>query len=481
MVKFNVVSLFAGAGGLDWGFHLEPEYEVVFVNEINKVAAETYLQNYGREDPSLVPIYRFKDIHKVNGKSVYIGDVSNVHFGDIREKYGDSLGINVVIGGPPCQDFSIVRGTNQKGTTVRRGKLYAHFLRAVKVLQPEVFVFENVPGLLSTKRGVPYKEILEDFRHLNLRWAEVRKAFEKDINGDSSSEACGYRLVFESVVKFADLGVPQQRQRLIIIGIREDLVDAETAEEISENIKDDLFASIFSKYPLTPIEVLEGLPLEDDELNEIYREIIWEYQGIWSEVGTPIALEWKKEVWDKLTREDVVQDYIISNGISDFDEREFREAMKKHRDVLKLLDYYKRSLNDSLKFEDSTHLETLKESGAVIERMAHIAFGENYQFVYGTKWSVEGKGISFVYRRLHPLRPAPTVVGKGGGGTRGYHYRRSRATLTNRERARLQTFPDTFLFAGTPVEIRSQIGNAVPPFGSKWIVAILKEVLRKVT
>jgi len=484
MGKFKVVSLFAGAGGLDWGFHTSPDYEVVFVNEINKSAAQTYLQNY-RKDSSkhrpqdLTAIYSFDDLYKADGRPVlYVGDVFNVDFGKIKEIYSNGLGINVVIGGPPCQDFSIVRGTNKKGTTVRRGKLYAHFLRAVKVLQPEVFVFENVPGLKSTKKGVPYRAILKDFTHLNLRWAEVKKAFEKDVNGNSSSEVHGYRLVLTNTIRFSDLGVPQQRQRLIIIGVREDLADKDTAREISQYLQKKLASSVFSKYPMTPIEVFEGLPLNDRHLNDIYVEIIKEYSGIWEEVETDIAKNWKKNVWDVLTKEDVVQDYLISNGISSLDEREFKCALKKHKEILKMLGYYKRPLDRSLKFKDGSHFETLKESESVVERLRHIAFGENYQFVYGTKWSVEGKGISFVYRRLHPLKPAPTVVGRGGGGTRGYHYRRSRATLTNRERARLQTFPDTFLFSGTSPEVRSQIGNAVPPVGSMWLALAVRDILR---
>ncbi|MGC9021421.1 MAG: DNA cytosine methyltransferase, partial [Candidatus Methanodesulfokora sp.] len=95
----------------------------------------------------------------------------------------------------------------------------------------------------------------------------------------------------------------------------------------------------------------------------------------------------------------------------------------------------------------------------------------------GTRWEVEGKGISLIYRRLHPLKPAYTVVAYGGGGTHGYHYERSRATLTLRERARLQTFPDSFLFSGSKTEIRAQIGEAVPPLASRRLAEVLAEIL----
>lgn len=81
--------------------------------------------------------------------------------------------------------------------------------------------------------------------------------------------------------------------------------------------------------------------------------------------------------------------------------------------------------------------------------------------------------ISHVYRRLHPNQPSTTIIAGGGGGTWGYHYDEPRA-LTNRERARLQSFPDDFIFEGTFTEIRRQIGNAVPPDG---IVALVEALI----
>ena len=72
--------------------------------------------------------------------------------------------------------------------------------------------------------------------------------------------------------------------------------------------------------------------------------------------------------------------------------------------------------------------------------------------------------ISHVYRRMHPDEPSKTIIAAGGGGTWGYHYPEPRA-FTNRERARIQSFPDNFEFIGTTTEVRRQIGNAVPPQG----------------
>jgi DNA (cytosine-5)-methyltransferase 1 len=80
--------------------------------------------------------------------------------------------------------------------------------------------------------------------------------------------------------------------------------------------------------------------------------------------------------------------------------------------------------------------------------------------------------ISHVYRRLDPDKPAMTLIAGGGGGTWGYHYPEPRA-LTNRERARIQSFPDDFVLTGSFGEIRRQLGNAVPPVG---VIPVVNEL-----
>ena len=81
---------------------------------------------------------------------------------------------------------------------------------------------------------------------------------------------------------------------------------------------------------------------------------------------------------------------------------------------------------------------------------------------------MKGAKISQIYKRLDPTKPAYTVTGSGGGGTHIYHYKENRA-LTNRERARLQTFPDNYVFEGSKESVRKQIGMAVPARGAKII------------
>lgn len=109
------------------------------------------------------------------------------------------------------------------------------------------------------------------------------------------------------------------------------------------------------------------------------------------------------------------------------------------------------------------HMEALKVSEKVVTRLKHIKEGGNYKDVENTQYAVKGL-MSNIYRRLDSEKPAYTVIASGGGGTWGYHYKEPRP-LTNRERARLQGFPDDFDFQGSTTEVRRQIGNAVPPVG----------------
>lgn len=121
--------------------------------------------------------------------------------------------------------------------------------------------------------------------------------------------------------------------------------------------------------------------------------------------------------------------------------------------------------------------ELTKQSAKVVERLMHILPGQNAfnaDLPDELKLNVRGAKISQIYKRLDPTKPAYTVTGSGGGGTHIYHWEEPRA-LTNRERARLQTFPDDYVFEGSKESVRKQIGMAVPCQGAKIIFeAILK-------
>lgn len=121
--------------------------------------------------------------------------------------------------------------------------------------------------------------------------------------------------------------------------------------------------------------------------------------------------------------------------------------------------------------------ELTAQGKIVVERLKHISPGRNVwhkDVPKHLRLNVKSAKMSQIYRRLHPDKPSYTITGSGGGGTHGYHWSENRA-LTNRERARLQTFPDDFIFEGSKESARKQIGMAVPPRGVKIITkAVLK-------
>lgn len=124
---------------------------------------------------------------------------------------------------------------------------------------------------------------------------------------------------------------------------------------------------------------------------------------------------------------------------------------------------------------DAHNNERTRQSATVVERLRHIKPGQNAftaDIPVALKLNVVGATISQIYKRLEPDKPAYTVTGSGGGGTHVYHWVEDRA-LTNRERARIQTFPDHFVFEGTKESVRKQIGMAVPARGAAVVFEAL--------
>ncbi|MBI5224832.1 DNA cytosine methyltransferase [Candidatus Micrarchaeota archaeon] len=321
--KYRIVSLFSGCGGMDLGFEDEG-FEVVWANDIFKAACDTFDQNFKT---------------KIDRR-----DIADVDVKDIPD-------CDVVVGGFPCQDFSMI--WKRGGIETDRGNLYKHFVRIVKAKSPKVFVAENVKGLMSANEGKAIETIISDFTN----------------NGE------GYNITAK-VYNFAEYGVPQLRQRVLIIGIRKDLGIFFTPPKKSHDE---------STY-VTAGEALDGA--EKAEYN-----------------------------------------------------------------------------NEKLKIADRTK-----------EILKRIPEGGNFTSIpKDSPYYVKGM-ISHVYRRLNRNKPSTTLIAGGGGGTWGYHFEEPRP-LTNRERARIQSFPDDFVFIGSIAEVRKQIGNAVPPKGIKPFAKEIKKIL----
>jgi DNA (cytosine-5)-methyltransferase 1 len=496
--RYTILSLFSGCGGLDLGFaqlgaeSLELQkvgkekrkprgtrFEIIWANDIYPPSCQTYSANFGAE------IYTNPEDHYTGKHRIFQGDIAQVFFEDAvgREE------IDVVLGGFPCQDFSIIRGPDKRlGIKVKRGRLYFHFVRALAWLQPKMFVAENVKGLVSANRRLAYKQILDDFENLRIRWNEIEieyknHSFRREALNSRKLEE--YELLFYEVVNFANLGVPQARERLIIIGLRKDLFQELDFPKVEVGELEKIFhgtGMMFSRFPLTPIEVLcgETLGLLENE----YKQIMSEFMENIKAVESKRKQEFVEKVLPRYTM-DIWNDYVWLNQnnkekdrITDWIGKE--ELIEKaHRAKLVELGYYGKRLDKADDFEDNTNV-ILKETEHVKERMKNIPPGENHEFVRDTQYHVTGL-MSNIYKRVHPIKPSPTIIAKGGGGTWGYHYAKNRQRLTNRERARLQTFPDSFVFKGKPSEVRTQLGEAVPPLASKVIAKNIAKIIDKVS
>jgi len=324
--KAKILSLFSGAGGLDLGFEQTEKFQVILANEILKQPVLTYSKNFKVNQLTSYP-------HIENLPGISYGPIEQQNYNEVSD-----MDVDVVTGGPPCQDFSIVRGpsTERQGLLVKRGKLYTHFARALYKFQPKLFVFENVLGLRSANKGEAWKTIKTDFDNLPERWPEIKtQAGLEDENGQQQKQ--GYNLVFKNAVNMSFIGVPQHRRRMIAVGLRKD-IDNNTASIISKQLEESLLNTHlnFAQFPLTPIEVFEGKELP--RLQNKYEKIMKKYEEVVDEVKTEKAIAWKKRVWDHLTF-DIVSDYFFINKIS-ADEEELFHIFEPHREILKELKYY---------------------------------------------------------------------------------------------------------------------------------------------
>jgi len=166
--KISTISLFSGCGGLDLGFEKEG-FEILWAIDNDYFSCKTFRRHFGDR--------------------IVNRDIIEIDFSEVPD-------CDVILGGFPCQDFSVI--WNRPGLNGLRGDLYRHFVRAVIAKKPKAFVAENVKGLLSANKGKAISQIISDFSKV------------------------GYK-ISTHVYNFAEYGVPQNRERLILVGLRNDL------------------------------------------------------------------------------------------------------------------------------------------------------------------------------------------------------------------------------------------------------------------
>jgi len=375
----RVIDLFAGCGGLSLGFEMAG-FEIPLAIEKDEWASETYKKNH-------------PNTHVITGDITQIVDLDAL-------LNADNLPIDGIIGGPPCQGFSL-SGNRDKNDP--RNSLFMEFVRFVKFYNPKFFVMENVTGILSmkTKDNLNVKDlILKEYKD------------------------AGYNVKI-CKLNAAEYGVPQARLRVIFIGIRNDIP--------------------FNECNLGPKPFLFG----DQQIT--VEQAIMDLPQIQSGEGT--------EIMDYTTEPaNNYQQWVRTNS----------NAVHNH--------------------------VAMRHTKRLIERFENINFGQSVADVSechaqrkrGDATKISGKVFSQNNMRPFPNKPSPTVPASFQSNFIHPYLNRN---FTAREGARLQSFPDTYIFCGKRTTMSweknlsqyQQIGNAVPPLLSRAIAENIQAYIEEET
>ena len=416
---FLVLDMFSGGGGLTEGFirhnfdflgHIEMDRNAadtletrLMYHELKKAGEEDLYRQYYRGDigrDQLVQLTKNAGIETPPVINKELSDTTNKEIiqdlkNTLKSKY-HRTDVDVIIGGPPCQSFSLAgRGKNkEKSHTDPRNYLYLHYLRFLKEFQPKMFIFENVPGLISAKNGTIFNNVI------------------------SLCTKMGYHLDDEAhILNASDFGVLQDRDRIIFIGWKKD---------------NDHF-----RYPDFPVPERKGA----------VRDLLKDLPDLQAGEGTDDFQKYKKGHSSKYLAEK-----HIRNSYGGIRHHQARIHNERDREIYRIAI---RNWNESghrLNYNELPEdLKTHKNRHSFIDR---------YKVV--NKKSLSHAVLAHLAKDGHYfIHPDPEQA----------------RSLTVREAARIQSFPDDYLFEGPRSAKYVQIGNAVPPLMADGIAEKIKEML----
>jgi DNA (cytosine-5)-methyltransferase 1 len=355
-LTLTCADLFAGGGGFSKAA-LEVNIHVKCAVELDRHACETYRQNLiAARDPLNVP-------------TLFEGDIQVLELDRLSACFTQGQGCDIVLGGPPCQGFSVHR-INDAGVADPRNNLIHSYFRVVRHLKPKVFLLENVPGLLWERHA----------DYLNLFYQEA--------------EAAGYKVQKPAILDARDYGVPQRRKRVFILGISKDL----------------------DGVPNWPPPQTHG--------------------SVSAIEANPLLLQWE-----------AARSAFKKAPAGDPNDLHMRHSME-------LTETFRRTPANG---------GSRKDSGRLLP--CHIAHD----------------GHKDVYGRINPEHPGPTMTTACVNPSKGrFVHPTKNHGITLREAARLQTFPDDYIFHGGIIAASRQIGNAVPVELAKAILKSISAYLIKV-
>lgn len=340
---YNFIDLFSGCGGMSLGFERAGFSNLIAIDNW-KDALVTYAYNRP-------------------GANTLCADLLTLKPSDVEERIGENA-VDVIIGGPPCQGFSVA---GKRIVDDERNQLYKSFVAMVEYFKPKAFVMENVPNILSIGGGIIRDAIFSDFERL------------------------GYTINCK-VLLASDYGVPQNRRRAVFVGLRDELYT---------------FPDKTVKKPVTS--------------------------------------------WDALS--DLTEDTTIEGGAyNNAPLSDYQKLIRKGSDGV---------FNHNI----TIHTEQTKRI------IAMVPDGGNYKNLPVELWQL--RKVHIAWTRLNSKKPSFTI---DCGHNHHFHYKFNRVP-TVRESARLQSFPDKFIFVGGKGSQLRQVGNAVPPLMAEQIALNLKKFI----
>ena len=400
--KINTIDLFAGCGGLMDGFEKSNFYDTLACVEWEKSPCENLKKrlkeklNYNNANEIVM---RF-DIQRT--QELFSGWKNDIEYGNgkgLDNLIGDNK-IDVIIGGPPCQAYSIAGRIRDKDGMKNdyRNYLFESYLKVVNRYKPKFFVFENVPGILSASPdGEPIIE-------------RIKKRFDE----------CEYTILDnlkKAIIDVSEYGVPQNRKRIIILGVSKKYF----GEKKANIIVNEFYNKYLNRYKtkkMTVKEAIGDLPklLPTDE----YRKEGKKYSHLFEE-------------------------YKIANHIPRFhSERDKKIFYLLEKDISDGTNFY----NSTEKLKELYYQQTGKKS--------------NVHKYYVLRWDEQSNTIpAHLYKDgLRHIHPDPEQA----------------RSITVREAARLQSFDDDYEFIGSMMDQYKMIGNAVPPKFSNAIAKAIKDI-----
>lgn len=380
--KPTLVDFFCGAGGMSLGF-VQNDFKVLLANDIESVCTETYSFNH-LEMP--------KD-------RIITGDIKEI-VENVNEYISES--VDVIIGGPPCQGFSMAN--RQRIIDDPRNVLYKYYVKGVEKLKPKFFVMENVKGMLSVA-----EQVKEDFHNL-----------------ESEDYDVAYHLF-----NAKDFSVPQNRERLIYVGVRADI-----GKKINKTAK-DIIEEIENNTQNTKKYVLENAIGDLRELQALTIKNATELDT--EEAGRKI----------EANRSSTNTEYV--------------DLINQDR-VNKLVFNHKARFNNERDIEIFGRMLPGDKSDS--ERIADIMPYKSRNDIFKDK-----------YYKLKPNEICKTITAHMKFDCNMYIHPYQARGLTPREAARVQSYPDNYVFLGSYTKTYMQIGNSVPPLMSRIIAKIIKKYL----